>query len=230
MEHHRREAQLPMEFGGLFVSHRNSAALPLVAEELGLTADDIEFVVLGEFRYDNGKLNRHGYGEYIRERLAVRHVTDFTQNGFDLWMPDEVTVPFEGHAFNQHPAMVPEVGGKWMRNLGPYAAALYIGRRTGRMQTFVVVHRVSSELDKGATVKISDPIPILPSDTPERLQNRGKKVERTLNVAFMDDLAHGTVQDIMLAEPYIRPGEEQMLEKALRDARRYYPRGDKRQR
>ena len=93
---------------------------------------------------------------------------------------------FPGRIVNIHPALLPAFGGQGMYGLRVHEAVL----KAGVCETGATVHIVTAEYDQGpplAQVRV----PVLPGDTPERLQARVLEQEHRLYPETLRLLATG---------------------------------------
>lgn len=194
------------------------------ARKLGILDDNIIVINPSDFRGGNGNIDRLRFGRAILSELLPREVTVITQNGWLPLTPEIVIAAFPDSIYNQHPAPVPEFGGKGMYGLAPHAARLeFVEKTQHNFWTEAVAHKVTPEFDKGLVVK-STRVDILSGDTPEILQWRVLPYEHQVQIALLQDIAAGNVQVIPRVE-LVLPGEESILALAKNHARQHYPHG-----
>lgn len=196
------------------------------ARDLGLEeGKNIVVVNPDNFRGDDGKVDRDGFGKELNRVLQQHGVTVVTQNGWLPLTPHNVIERFPETIFNQHPGPVPEFGGKGMYGKRVHAARLLFVRETKRdFWTTAIAQRVDVNFDQGAVVK-SAQVPILPEDTVDDLQQRVLPVEHRVQISLLRDVAAGNVRVVSDREMLVRPGEEQILSQVKKTARMLYPEG-----
>ncbi|MBI4091907.1 MAG: hypothetical protein HY427_01735 [Candidatus Levybacteria bacterium] len=166
--------------------------------------------------------NRNSYGEALLQLFERYRISVVSLNGTLNIIPGNVLNGFNGRIFNQHPGPKKETEKTW--GIMPYAIMLEFIHLTGRNEgTDVIIHRVTNQVDEGPTVAISH-VPIFEEDTAETLQERGKEVERQLQLEFWENFVKGEVQEVH-DTVYMRPGEEHLLRAARLKARKDYPTG-----
>jgi len=103
----------------------------------------------------------------ICEHMERSNVDLIVLAGFLSIIGEKLLAKFDGRIINIHPSLLPKFGGKGFYGLKVHEAALAAGERT----TGATVHFVNSEVDGGEII-LQKSIEILPSDTPETLQQR----------------------------------------------------------
>ena len=93
--------------------------------------------------------------------------------GFLRKIAPQVLSAFKGRILNSHPSLLPDFGGKGMYGLKVHKAVI----ESQHKQTGVTVHIVNQDYDKGP-VLVQEKINILPEDTPLKLQERVKLIEK----------------------------------------------------
>ena len=166
--------------------------------------------------------DKNSYGESLNRLFDRYRITVVSLNGTLNIIPNNIIDRFGGRIFNQHPGPKKETEKTW--GILPYAIMLEFSRLVGRNEgTDVIIHRVTPKIDEGPTVAIAH-VPILEDDTPEKLQERGKEVERNLQLEFWERFTKSEVIEIP-DHQYMRPGEEHLLRTARQKARKDYPNG-----
>lgn len=198
----------------------------LKARNLGIPEEDI--LVINPRDYKNtstGKVDQNSFGEKIIKELKKRNISLVTQNGWMPLTPLNVVEAFQGKIFNQHPAPVPEFGGKGMYGKRPHQAIIEFSRLTGRsdLWTEVVAHRVTVEYDKGAVVK-SERVFFTLEDDGASLQQKALPVEHKVQIAMISDYVSGNLKEIH-RESLVLPGQEEFLQQAKELAIKKYPNG-----
>lgn len=196
------------------------------AKKLQFPEKDIVVISPASFTDKNGKINQEKFGQKILKELTKRKVTVITQNNWMPLTPEKVIFAFPGRIFNQHPAIVPEFGGKGMFGKRVHAAVLLFNRLAKRenLWTEAIAQEVAIDFDQGSVVK-SIKIPILPEDTVDSLQKRVLKKEHTLQINLLKDIAAGKVLQNQNREPYVKQNEKELLKKVKQLARILYPKG-----
>ncbi|HEX7071570.1 MAG TPA: phosphoribosylglycinamide formyltransferase [Rhodothermales bacterium] len=95
--------------------------------------------------------------------------------GYMRMMPSAVVRSFENRMLNIHPALLPAFGGRGMYGRRVHEAVLQSGARW----TGATVHLVDEQYDTGPIV-LQEPVPVMPSDTPETLAARVLEAEHRL--------------------------------------------------
>jgi phosphoribosylglycinamide formyltransferase-1 len=99
-----------------------------------------------------------------------------------------VLAAYRRRVVNVHPALLPRFGGQGMYGLRVHAAVLAAGERV----TGVSIHLVDEVYDHGA-ILAQAPVPVLPGDTPERLQARVLETEHRLYPEALRRIATGEI-------------------------------------
>jgi phosphoribosylglycinamide formyltransferase-1 len=87
----------------------------------------------------------------------------------------EVPAAWEGRILNIHPALLPAYGGAGMYGMNVHRAVLEAGEK----HSGATVHVVDGEYDRGRILD-QEPVPVLPGDSPEDLQQRVYAAEMRL--------------------------------------------------
>ena len=95
--------------------------------------------------------------------------------GYLKLVPAPVVAAYRGRIINTHPSLLPAFGGKGMYGERVHKAVLASGAR----ETGVTVHLVDEAYDRG-TVLAQSRVPVLSSDTAERLAARVLEAEHRL--------------------------------------------------
>ena len=113
------------------------------------------------------------YNDALHEALAPYPIDLVALLGFlSLFEPRE---RFAGAVINVHPALIPAFSGRGYYGLRVHRAVLEAGVRW----TGATVHFADDEYDHGP-VLLQEPVPVLATDTPERLAARVQAAERRL--------------------------------------------------
>lgn len=191
---------------------------------LGIPNKDVIVINPEDFRGADKKVDQEEFGSAILKELRERRVTVVTQNGWLPLTPEVVVDEYVGAIFNQHPG--PKKETRATHGIQPHAIMLYIAQHTGRNNgTEVITHRVSEKWDDGPTVGIVS-VPIFDiNEDPEILQKRALPIEHQLQIELLKQVARGDVKEVSPQTQYIRPGEENILSAARKNARERYPDG-----
>ena len=107
------------------------------------------------------------YGELLLDILDGNHIDFVVLAGFLTILPDNVIRAFEGRIINVHPSLIPSFCGAGFYGLKVHEAALSYGVKI----TGATVHYVY-EIPDGGKIITQKAVAVLPSDTPETLQQR----------------------------------------------------------
>lgn len=111
----------------------------------------------------------------IVDLLKVEEIDLVVLAGFLRVIPSALTAAYAGRMINIHPSLLPAYGGMGMYGLKVHEAVIAAGeKRSG-----VTVHYVSDEVD-GGEILMQDSLEVLPTDTPESLQQRIHEIEYTI--------------------------------------------------
>ena len=97
--------------------------------------------------------------------------------GFLKILPEEFIDNFPGKIVNTHPSLLPCFGGKGMYGINVQKAVL----KSGTKVTGCTIHLVDRDVDHGPIIA-QETVPVIPSDTPESLQERVHSVELGLYI------------------------------------------------
>lgn len=188
-----------------------------------------------EFRiyHPDGAINKETssekYGEHIIDLLEKYQITHGSLNGFDTLMPKNVVSKYQ--IVNSHPAPLDpgflDFGGVGMHGLAVHLAVLEFAKMINRpFKTAVYLHRVAEEYDKGELLVFTE-VEIKENDSPESLQARVKKAEKTQNKLFWEEIEKngGKLIPVVRKDRVILKGEENLLETAKKKAIARYPKG-----
>lgn len=103
---------------------------------------------------------------------------------------------FPGRMLNIHPALLPRHGGKGMYGIHPHEAVLAAGDK----ESGASVHVVTADYDQGPVVR-QRRVPVLPSDTPQTLQQRVLAEEHRIYSEVIADIVQGRITLPILASP-----------------------------
>jgi formyltetrahydrofolate-dependent phosphoribosylglycinamide formyltransferase len=95
--------------------------------------------------------------------------------GYLKLVPADVVLAFENRMINIHPALLPSFGGQGMYGQRVHKAVL----ESGATLSGPTIHIVTAEYDRGPIVA-QWPVPVLPNDTVDSLQQRVLAVEHKL--------------------------------------------------
>ena len=103
----------------------------------------------------------------LTEALEERGIELIILAGFMSILSARFTRRFENRIINIHPALIPSFCGKGYYGLRVHEAALQYGVKV----TGATVHYVN-EIPDGGRIILQKAVPVLPGDTPEKLQRR----------------------------------------------------------
>ena len=124
----------------------------------------------------------------IAAQLDVVGVGLIVLAGYLRLVPPPLVARYRGRMINVHPALLPSFGGAGMYGLRIHRAALDAGVRVSG----VTVHFVDEQYDRGPIIA-QWPVPVLSSDTPERLAARVLRAEHELLPRVVEAVAAGTI-------------------------------------
>jgi len=90
---------------------------------------------------------------------------------------------FKNKVINSHPALLPQFGGQGMYGIHIHRAVCQAQEKT----TGVTIHYVNEEYDKGAIIA-QKKIDVMANDTPETLEERVKKTEKTFYAEVIEQI------------------------------------------
>jgi len=123
-------------------------------------------------------------GSTIVEALQRHEIDLAVLAGYLKLVPEDVVEAYSGKMLNIHPALLPSFGGPGMYGSRVHQAVL----DSGATISGVTVHIVTAEYDKGPIVA-QWPVPVLPNDSVESLQQRVLAVEHRLLPAVVLEAA-----------------------------------------
>lgn len=197
------------------------------AKKLGIPEEDIIVINPNDFRDKvNRKIDQNSFGKKIINELKKRGVSFVTQNGWMPLTPENVIKEFESRIFNQHPAPVPEFGGKGMYGRRPHQAIIEFSRLTNRVNlwTEVIGQEVNIDYDAGVVVS-SKRVDFSLTDDGDSLQKRALPVEHRVQIEMIKKFALGSLKKIYRKESIVLAGQENYLKKAKEIAIKKYPNG-----
>lgn len=149
---------------------------PCGAEQVAETAG----VPLLRFERHLGKgtFDRAQYSASLAEELGRKGIGLVAMAGFATVLDACFFDHFEGIVLNTHPSLLPS-----FRGLNAPEQAI----SSGASQSGCTVHVVTAELDAGP-VLAQQAVPVEPDDSPERLHERIKEVERRLYPRIVSDV------------------------------------------
>ncbi len=212
-----------MHFGCVIASNRS--ALKSV-QELGVTGS---VILLDSERYGRGESRNHlAFGNDLIRILRGKYIDVVLQNGWMEYTPPNVIEEFDGRIFNQHPGPPEDFGNLKGRQV--HAAVLYYRRKMKNegfgedMWTEVTVQRVHPKFDEGEVVH-AQRVTIDKNDSPETLAERALRIEHSLQIDLLHDVAIGNVHAEQ-RHPIVRTdSQREILLEARAAARLIYPNG-----
>ncbi len=128
------------------------------------------------------------YVAALMDVLGEHAVNFIALAGYMRKIPAGIVEAFGGRMLNIHPALLPSFGGKGLYGRRVHEAVLADGaRRSG-----ATVHLVDEDYDTGPIV-LQEPVPVLPSDTPETLAARVLRIEHRLYPQALRLFAEGHI-------------------------------------
>ena len=103
--------------------------------------------------------------------------------GFLRRIGPRVLSSFKNKVINSHPALLPQFGGQGMYGIHIHKAVHQAKKKT----TGVTIHYVNEEYDEGAIIA-QKKINILENDTPESLEKKVKKLEKTFYAKVIEQI------------------------------------------
>ena len=109
--------------------------------------------------------------------------------GFMKKIGPKVLAAYRNRIANIHPSLLPKFGGQGMYGLRVHEAVL----EAGESKTGATVHLIGAEYDEGPILQQAT-VPVLPSDTPELLQQRVLAEEHRLYPDTLAKISHGEIE------------------------------------
>jgi formyltetrahydrofolate-dependent phosphoribosylglycinamide formyltransferase len=152
----------------------SSSAAALGVERLRAAGLPVEVVQRGSFQSDEK------YSHACLSRCETAEVDAICLCGF----LKKLVVPrsWAGRILNIHPGPLPRFGGRGMYGRAVHEAVL----ASGVAESGPTVHLVDDEYDHGE-ILASEPVPVLPGDTPDTLQKRVYEAEMRLYPRALQD-------------------------------------------
>lgn len=165
------------------------------------------------------------FGAAIIVACRMHGVQLICQNGWLPLTPINVIAAYARRIINQHPAPVPEFGGRGMYGKRPHCARLEFYRRVQRDPwTEAIVQWVAPSFDDGVVLhKIA--VPILPDDDTDTLQRRVLPIEHQVQIQVLEMFCSSCIRELPPRPSLVQPGEEALLAECKRLARQRYPNG-----
>jgi formyltetrahydrofolate-dependent phosphoribosylglycinamide formyltransferase len=135
------------------------------------------------------------------EILEEREIQVVLLAGYLRLVPPLIVQAFPRRILNIHPALLPAFGGKGMWGHHVHEAVL----ASGATFSGPTIHFVDEEYDTGS-ILAQWPVPVLPSDTPDRLAARVLQVEHVLYPQAADHLCRAVEAGEEVQRPAL-PGE-----------------------
>jgi phosphoribosylglycinamide formyltransferase 1 len=169
------DGRLPRVTPVLVVSNRPGVQALSVAAAHGIPA-----IVLRRSEFADVAARDRAIGRAIAESGAELALLA----GYDRMLASTFFDEFAGPAINIHPSLLPRHGGKGMLGMAVHRSVL----AAGDAESGVTVHRVTPELDAGATVAQLR-VAVDPGESAEELAKRVLAVEHRLVVEVLASLA-----------------------------------------
>ena len=170
-----------------------------LAESVKQGQIDADIVALFSDRPKSGAVERAGrYGirVYIIRQNDMENTVDDMQNhliaadpdliilaGYNRILPDEIVDLYPFKIINTHPSLLPCFGGRGMYGLNVHRAVIESGAKI----TGCTVHFVTRNVDGGPIIDQST-VEVRYDDTPEILQERVKKEEKSVLLRAVNDI------------------------------------------
>ncbi|HLI43616.1 MAG TPA: phosphoribosylglycinamide formyltransferase [Acidimicrobiales bacterium] len=119
--------------------------------------------------------DREGYTATVVHALGRREVALVAMAGYGTILGRSMLEAFPGRVVNTHPSLLPAFKG-WH--------AVEAALDAGVAETGCTVHLATLEVDEGP-ILAQERVPVLPGDSPERLHERIKEVERRIYPAAL---------------------------------------------
>ena len=166
------------------------------------------------------------FGAAIIVACRMHGVQLICQNGWLPLTPINVIAAYARMIINQHPAPVPEFGGRGMYGKRPHCARLEFYRRVQRDPwTEAIAQWVAPTFDDGSVLhKIA--VPILPEDDTDSLQRRVLPIEHQVQIQVLEMFCADCVREEWPPPAsLVRLVERPILDECKRLARQRYPNG-----
>ncbi len=170
-----------------------------LAESVKQGQIDADIVALFSDRPKSGAVERAGrYGirVYIIRQNDMENTVDDMQNhliatdpdliilaGYNRILPDEIVDLYPFKIINTHPSLLPCFGGRGMYGLNVHRAVIESGAKI----TGCTVHFVTRNVDGGPIIDQST-VEVRYDDTPEILQERVKREEKSVLLRAVNDI------------------------------------------
>lgn len=171
-----RDGRMPEALPVVLVCDQAHAGMFDVAARQGIDSVDISDVAKDPSARDNKLLQT--FKDYSVDFIALA--------GFNRMIGKEIIEKYKGRIVNTHAAPLPQFGGKGMYGIHLHEKVL----ASGVTESGPTIHFADEEYDNGAQIA-HEPVPVLPNDTPQSLQERVKEVERDLYWRAL----HGVLQE-----------------------------------
>jgi phosphoribosylglycinamide formyltransferase, formyltetrahydrofolate-dependent len=170
-----------------------------LAESVKQGQIDADIVALFSDRPKSGaveRAGRFGIRVYIIKQNDIENTVDDMQNhliatdpdliilaGYNRILPDEIVDFYPLKIINTHPSLLPCFGGRGMYGLNVHRAVIESGAKI----TGCTVHFVTRNVDGGPIIDQST-VEVRYNDTPEILQERVKKEEKSVLLRAVNDI------------------------------------------
>lgn len=203
----------------------SSAEAPGIQRIKNLDFPELDVLVIDPKSFPSSE----SFGQAIIDACKSRAVDFIGQYGWLCLTPANVIEDFKGRMTNQHPGPLdpgrPDFGGRGMFGRRVIAARLLFAKKTtGNMWTEATAQRVDAEFDRGAVV-YKKRLDILSLDSVETLAGRLLPLEHEVQIETLAMFERGKVEEIIRAEPLVKPEEYAILEECKAEAIKLYPKG-----
>lgn len=137
-------------------------------------------------RADSAGVTKFFYQKNTEDLLAELEknaITFIVLAGYLAKVPEVITRKYAQRIINIHPSLIPKYCGKGFYGIHVHEAVLAAGEST----TGVTVHYVDEHLDTGEIIE-QVAVPVLATDTPEKLQQRVLEIEHKVLVEVTQNL------------------------------------------
>lgn len=221
-----QSGEIPDTDVGLVIASTKNAGGIEKAKKRGIPSEDVLVINPKDYLADEGfEQSQLLFGEAIIKECRRRAISVITQNGWVKHTPRNVIREFDGRIFNQHPGDPKHFGGKGMIGLTVHDAVIRYWTMLSPVEphiwdgakTHVIAQRVDPVYDAGAVV-LYEPVPVLPFDTPETLQQRALPLEHKLQIKLLQQFVAGDIHDLLLYKGVVQPYNEEYARLAKQEA------------
>lgn len=132
-----------------------------------------------------------GDTQKLLNTLSEHKIDAIVLAGYLSIVPTELVSAYKDKIINIHPALLPDFGGMGYYGIKVHEAVL----EAGVPVTGATAHIVDAGVDTGANL-VQAQVPVLPADTPQRLQKRVLRVEHKILVEAVKAMAQGRIDEL----------------------------------